>query len=285
MREICKKCGANLNGANFCVKCGTKSENAKDFNDEALRIPETEQSKFHTFNPDTVKKNEKREQNSTGKKDIKRLIKRIVLIALIVFGSLIALGIIITVIDFNRNKTEEILRDLIIENETEVEENIADNAPVEVASESAEVTSNIIFNASEFNRISVEALRDRLGNESSQESWKSTNYTLINYVYDINGAHYEFSVCENKVVRVSIYSQFYWNGRGSSFIFKGKNKNVAQEFGIELSDNSSVVANTSNAYRIKNPAEGIDDLWIQGIDSTGKNFDVIKITYDESYTK
>jgi predicted nucleic acid-binding Zn ribbon protein len=143
----------------------------------------------------------------------------------------------------------------------------------------------VIEDVSQYSIMSVDDLVGKLGEPVSKESWtnKTTkgNFEVETYSYDINSNHYEFIIANNSVVRLTIYSDQSWNGKGNLFSFKNK-KQIPSMFGIELSKDAKTKDN--NLSYITSPVSArIAVFNVQDVDSKNKTFGFIKVTYSNNY--
>lgn len=143
-----------------------------------------------------------------------------------------------------------------------------------------------VFDANAFSGITVDELVEKMGTYSEKEDWVNKNsngsFKLTTYMYDVDENHYEFVVYDNSVARVSVYSQKYWTGEGESFKYQIK-KDILTMFDINLSDNAKQIENNGFTWRITSVSDTIDEITVQDIDSKGKTFGFVKITYNQKY--
>jgi len=90
----------------------------------------------------------------------------------------------------------------------------------------SEKTVDIIFDASSVSRLSIEELISKMGEPSTKEDWMNKtskgDFNVSTYNYDKECVHYEFIIAEDSVVRLSIYSNLYWNKKGKHFQYTQK---------------------------------------------------------------
>ena len=136
-----------------------------------------------------------------------------------------------------------------------------------------------------FSRISMDELKDIMGEAVSEEIWTNKtskgDFLVTTLAYDKDGNHYEFIIADNSVVRLSIYSEKYWNGTGEPFKYRGAKKDICKSFNVTLSDNAKLITDTNFAYRISPVNNKVADFNIQDID--GKTYGFVKITYNLNY--
>ena len=146
----------------------------------------------------------------------------------------------------------------------------------------------VIDNVEKYSNISQEQLVEKFGNPLSKEKWKNTtangDFQVTTYIYDREGLTYEFIVAEEKVVRLTAYSDEYYKGEGENFKYNQKNMlDIPKNWGIELSNNARVEKNTGYALRIHDVSKDIEELYIQDIEKENKTYGIIKFTYNSQY--
>ena len=147
-------------------------------------------------------------------------------------------------------------------------------------------SETFIFDANSFSRVTTDELIEKLGECSEKEDWTNKTskgtFNVTTYSYDLNGHHYEFLVCDDKVVRASVYSQKYWTGEGELFKYHLGKTDILTMIGVDLGDNSEQFSN-GLMWRISSASDTIEEINVQCIDSKEKTFDFVKITYDSRY--
>lgn len=142
----------------------------------------------------------------------------------------------------------------------------------------------VIIDATQFARISVEELTNILGEPQKVEEYKwikSSNNEKIEgslYIYENN--KFEFLVTDDSVVRLNVYSGEYWGYDDSVMSFKKKD-DIFNMFGIVPSERLKKVADTNSALRYSPVSDKVADVWIEDINKN--NFGVAKITYNLNY--
>lgn len=144
-----------------------------------------------------------------------------------------------------------------------------------------------VFDANAFSGITTNELLDKMGDYSEKEEWVNEtskgSFNFTTYSYDIDGNHYEFIVCDDSVVRVSVYSQKYWTGEGESFKYQISKSEILTMFDIDLGNDAKQVVNNGLTWRISSVSDTITEIDIQDIDSKEKTFEFVKITYNQKY--
>lgn len=141
---------------------------------------------------------------------------------------------------------------------------------------------SIIEDVVQFSRISAEELVAIMGEPVSKEDWKYNDKTPVTtYSYDKNANHYEFIIADNSVVRLTIYSEDYWNGTGNRFSYKGAKQDICKSFNVELGDYAKKAADTNYAFKISPANDKIAVFDIQDMDKETYGF--VKITYNLNY--
>lgn len=145
-----------------------------------------------------------------------------------------------------------------------------------------------IEDVKKYSLISVEELKNLFGEPNDEGTW--TNLTshgdveLTTLEYDINSNHYEFVIGDGLVVRLSIYSNQYWNRQGELFSYSSDNKDeILEMFGVTPDGTANLVCDNSFTYRYTPANDLIKDFNVQEIDSANKTFGFIKVTYDQTY--
>ena len=166
--------------------------------------------------------------------------------------------------------------------------NLATKKPIiinESTTSSKEASFVVLEDANQYSKISTDDLIGKLGEPISKEAWTNKTskgtFELEIDSYDINSNHYEFIIADNTVIRLTIYSDQNWNGKGSLFSFNDKSQ-ITSMFGIEPSKDSRT-KDTNSAYLISNVSDSIMTFNVQDIDSKNKTFGFVKITYDNNY--
>lgn len=153
------------------------------------------------------------------------------------------------------------------------------------AVENEEHSVAVIEDVNQYSKISTEALVGKLGEPVSDEKWTNKtakgNFEVETYSYDVNSNHYEFIIADDTVVRLSIYSDQNWNGKGSLFSFEDK-KQIPKMFGVELSKKSRI-NDTNSAYVVTQASDTVAAFNVQDMDSKNKTFSFVKITYNPDY--
>lgn len=124
-----------------------------------------------------------------------------------------------------------------------------------------------------------------MGEPSSKETWTNKtgkgNFKVVTWSYDKNSSHYEFIIADNSVVRLSIYSDNYWNGKGDRFVIYNTKERICEAFGITLGDNVKNVTDNNSTYTLSPVNDKVAVFDVQDIDSNSYGF--VKITYNLNY--
>ena len=79
-------------------------------------------------------------------------------------------------------------------------------------------------------------LKNIMGEPVSVENWTNKtskgDFLVTTLVYDKYGNHYEFIIADDSVVRLSIYSENYWNGTGERFKYRLAKNEICQYFNV-----------------------------------------------------
>ena len=143
----------------------------------------------------------------------------------------------------------------------------------------------IIEDAEQFSRISMEELKDIMGEPMSEEPWTNKtgkgDFEVITLSYDKGSNHYEFIIADDSVVRLSIYSDNYWNKSGDRFLITGEKSDICKSFNIILGDNAKKTADTGYSYTLSPVNNKVAIFDVQDID--GDTYGFVKITYNLNY--
>lgn len=143
----------------------------------------------------------------------------------------------------------------------------------------------VIEDAEQFSRINNDDLKAIMGEPNSEEAWTNKtqkgDFNVTTLEYDKNSNHYEFIIADNSVVRLSIYSEDYWNNTGDRFSFTGDKKDIAKSFNIALGDNVKKVTDNNTTYKLSPVNDKVAVFDVQDIDSDTYGF--VKITYNLNY--
>lgn len=143
----------------------------------------------------------------------------------------------------------------------------------------------VIEDAERFSRINVEELKSLMGDPVSEDSWinktSKGDFEVITLSYDKDSNHYEFIIADDSVVRLSIYSNNYYNREGDRFSYIGEKSDICKSFNITLGKNAKKVADTGFAYKLSPVNDKVAIFDIQDID--GDTYGFVKITYNLNY--
>ena len=143
-----------------------------------------------------------------------------------------------------------------------------------------------IIDATQFANASTEELKRIMGEPSTiEESTQEIGeYTFPIQRYSYNDGLYEFLIIENKVVRLTVNSPYYWTGEGDYFYYDSNNPDtVFDPFGITPSDNMVHIANTGYALRYQLVTDNIDEFYVTECNTEENTFGSARITYDQLY--
>lgn len=140
-----------------------------------------------------------------------------------------------------------------------------------------------IIDANKYSGITSEELVKEMGEPEKIDEWNNTKsdgtkYPVKTYIYNSN--KYEFLVADNKVIRLSVYSDKYMTGEGEDFNLNSK-EDIFPMLGIEPSDNLTNVVDNNVALRYQMVSDKIADVWLPEVKD--KSFSMVKITYDLRY--
>jgi len=155
--------------------------------------------------------------------------------------------------------------------------------------EPEETSVEVIDDVAKYSRIPTDDLVEMMGEPETIETWtKQTNnygdFEVTTYGYDKDGMRYEFIVGDDAVVRLSIYSNDYWNGEGERFSYNEDNKvDTMDVFGVEWSDNARKLVDNNITYKIISVSDKIAHFMASDIDTEDKTFGFVKVTYNVKY--
>lgn len=153
------------------------------------------------------------------------------------------------------------------------------------SSESTSESITIIEDVEQFSRISTRELKNIMGEPVSEESWTNKtskgNFDVTTLSYDKDSNHYEFIIADDTVVRVTIYSNNYWNNTGDRFSITGEKKDICKSFNITLGDNVKKVTDNNFTYTLSPVNDKVAMFDVQDIDSD--TYGLVKITYNLNY--
>ncbi len=124
-----------------------------------------------------------------------------------------------------------------------------------------------------------------MGEPVSEESWTNAtskgDFDVTTLSYDKNSNHYEFIIADDSVVRLTIYSNSYWNGTGDRFSITGDKQDICKSFNISLGENVKKVTDNNLTYTLSPVNDKIAMFDVQDIDTNSYGF--VKITYNLNY--
>lgn len=86
----------------------------------------------------------------------------------------------------------------------------------------------MIEDVTQFSRISADDLKKIMGEPESIEDWINVTtkgeFFVSTWQYRKNDNHYEFIIADDSVIRLTIYSNKYWNSDGDLFQYSQSNK-------------------------------------------------------------
>lgn len=143
----------------------------------------------------------------------------------------------------------------------------------------------VIEDAEQFSNITKDELKAIMGEPVTEESWTNKtskgDFDVITLLYDKDSNHYEFIIADDTVVRLSIYSNNYWNGTGDRFSVFGEKKDICKSFNITLGENVKKITDNNFTYTLSPVNDKIAEFDVQDIDSDTYGF--VKITYNLNY--
>ena len=125
-----------------------------------------------------------------------------------------------------------------------------------------------------------------LGIDALDKKAEKDGKTLQNYSYDKDKIHYEFIVADNKVVRVTLYSEKNQQNQGDDFKYEDDPADLLAKFGIVVDDDvkdDKVNPDKRTECTFSTISDKIDAFHIADIDLEEKTFGEAVITYDKKY--
>lgn len=143
----------------------------------------------------------------------------------------------------------------------------------------------ILDDVTKYSKISEKSLIKMLGNPTERYEYKDHNEKDLHY--DLPLGHYNFYLKNDKVIRLTIYSNKWWHKKGESFKFHKKgeyfkyndNKEFANMFGIKHGNNITTKKDNGYVYTFNPDNTSVDEICVQEI--KGETFDVITFRYDK----
>lgn len=142
--------------------------------------------------------------------------------------------------------------------------------------ESKEV--QVIFNASEYSRISTDELISKMGEPKSVEDWNNETskgtFQMQIYTYEKDGIYYEFITADNAVVKVHFFGEWAYD--------KDK-KDMPAMFGVEKSDRTKKTVDNGITYKLSPVSDKVAEFEVYNINKDEKTFDTVYVTYNLKY--
>lgn len=172
----------------------------------------------------------------------------------------------------------------LIQITTSVKNNDADSKTGSEQEKTSDII-NVIEDVTVFSRITVDELKNIMGEPQFEEKWTSStskgDFEVTTLAYDKNSNHYEFIIADNSVVRLTIYSNQYFNNEGDLFSYSGDKDNMLKMFNVETENDAKVTVDNNVTYRVSPVNSKIADFDVQDI--AGTEFGLVKITYNLKY--
>lgn len=112
--------------------------------------------------------------------------------------------------------------------------------------------AEVVEDVQQFSGISVEALKEIMGDPVAEEEWTNSTskgeFPVTTLQYEKNSNHYEFIIAEDAVVRLSIYSNQYWNGTGDLFSYSGDKENILKMFNVDAGESARIETDNGVSY-------------------------------------
>ena len=157
--------------------------------------------------------------------------------------------------------------------------------PQNITVSSEDYGPTIIDDVTQYSNISEKKLKNIMGKPKSIEKCTNKtangNFKLKTLSYDKDSLHFEFIIANKTVVRLSIYSEKYWNNTGDNFNYTGNKDDILKMFNVIPNKNAALKADTNYAYIISPVNKKIAEFNIQDISSN--TFGLVKVTYNLNY--
>lgn len=140
---------------------------------------------------------------------------------------------------------------------------------------------SVVLDCSKFSRISEAELTNELGEPKCIEVWNNQTskgeFQMQIFTYDFDGCYGEFILCEDKVVKLRMFSDSEWKNDGLKF------DNVFTMFGIVPGENVRKTVDTGATYKFSSVSDKAAQVEIYGYDKESQTFDTVYVTYDLNY--
>jgi len=158
-----------------------------------------------------------------------------------------------------------------------------------ITSESKEEAIDLIIDVTKFNGITSEQLINLIGGPDDiselkyKHDGKKYKSKIYKYPHGMHDLHYEFSVVDDIVTRITVYSKKYYDNDESDIYFKDED-NLFKMFNVVPSSSMDLIAKTPMALRYENVSDEIFELYANGIEMEDNKAFLISVTFDERYS-
>lgn len=140
----------------------------------------------------------------------------------------------------------------------------------------------VVFDVKPFAGISSQELIEKMGEPESTEDWNyesaGLTYPITTYLY--NDRHVEFLLNNDKVMRISVFADSYFDLEGSQFSFTSKD-DILEMFGLTENDvKYAKKTDTNSALRYENFGN-IRSFWIPSYEDNA--FDEVKVDFSDLF--
>lgn len=161
--------------------------------------------------------------------------------------------------------------------------------PAENQTEEKASDTSFIFDADEYAKISVDDLKLKMGEPADikdEDNKKTNNASPVQiYSYDKDSLHYEFSVADNAVEKVMVYSGRHWNKKGDYFKYEKDNRqDILEAFNIKPYSSALVYQNDTEALKITGISNKISSFEVYDTNVKDKTYGMVKIVYNPKYS-
>lgn len=152
--------------------------------------------------------------------------------------------------------------------------------PIQKADAPASDDTTVLFDASQYSRISADELVNLLGEPKQIEDWNNETskgtFQMNIYDYDIDGAYVEFITYEDTVVKI------HWFANEPVEI-QDEFDNVFKMFNVAVNDNARKIADTGTTYKFSPVSDKVAEFDVYNFEIEAHTFDTVYITYNLNY--
>ena len=139
----------------------------------------------------------------------------------------------------------------------------------------------VILDTSKFSRISLQELKNELGEPKLVEDWNNQtskgDFPMQIYGYDLSDSYAEFILYEDSVVKLHLFAGTPWEVKGSN------PDNIFAMFGIEPDERAKKTVDTGVTYKFSPVSDKVAEVEVYNYDKEAKTFDTLYVTYNLNY--